>query len=360
MKRVLRIRKTSAFRKQETLFGAAALLAVGLSVFAPECAVADEGGVGFWFPGQFGSLAAVPQVPGWAFGIINVYENVSASGNVAAAREVTLGNLHPNVNVNLNVNIGARPDLVLVAPTYAFATPVLGGQLALTMAGAGGRSSGDLNGTLTVSALGMTAMRQGAISDARYGFTDLYPEASLKWNSGVNNWMIYGIGDIPVGTYDSSRLANFGIGHGALDGGVGYTYFDPKTGHEFSVVTGLSYNLMNPSTGYQNGVDWHVDWGLSQFVTKTVQIGAVGYFYQQLTADRGAAAFLGENLSRVAAIGPQFGFLFPAGSMQGYLNLKGYWEFDAQNRASGWNAWVTLAFSPTPAPTTASHPLITK
>jgi hypothetical protein len=25
---------------------------------------ADEGGLGFWFPGLFGSLAAVPQVPG--------------------------------------------------------------------------------------------------------------------------------------------------------------------------------------------------------------------------------------------------------------------------------------------------------
>jgi hypothetical protein len=68
----------------------------------------------------------------------------------------------------------------------------------------------------------------------------------LRWNSGVNNWMIYGMGDIPVGTYDSTRLANFGIGHGAMDGGVGYTYFDEKAGHEFSVVTGLTYNLVNP------------------------------------------------------------------------------------------------------------------
>ena len=50
--------------------------------------------------------------------------------------------------------------------------------------------------------------------------------------------MVYGMGDIPVGTYDSSRLANFGIDHGAADGGVGYTYFDPKTGHEFSAVIG--------------------------------------------------------------------------------------------------------------------------
>ena len=87
---------------------------------------------------------------------------------------------------------------------------------------------------------------------------------SLRWNSGVNNWMVYGMGDVPVGNDNSSNLANLGIGHGAADGGAGYTDFDPKTGHELSVVTGSTYNLLNPSTGYQNGVDWHVDWGASQ------------------------------------------------------------------------------------------------
>ena len=43
--------------------------------------------------------------------------------------------------------------------------------------------------------------------------------ASLRWNHGVHNFMIYGTGDIPVGTYDPSNLANLGIGHGAADGG---------------------------------------------------------------------------------------------------------------------------------------------
>ena len=33
-------------------------------------AVADEGGVGFYLPGSFGSLAATPGVPGWAWATI--------------------------------------------------------------------------------------------------------------------------------------------------------------------------------------------------------------------------------------------------------------------------------------------------
>ena len=300
----------------------------------------------YWLPGEFGSLSAAPLVPGWAVGIINIYESVSASGNVAAAREVTIGKLNPNVNVNLNLSLSAHPDLVLVDPAYVFATKVLGGQFAVSMGAAAGRSSGELDGILTVTAGPLIAMRQGQITDARYGFSDLYPETSLRWNSGVHSWMVYATGDIPVGTYDSTRLANLGIGHGAIDGGAGYTYFDEK--NEISVVTGMTYNFVNPSTDYQNGIDWHVDWAASQFVTKTTQVGVVGYFFRQLTADRGAAAFLGENLTQVAGIGPQLGFLFPAGSMQGYVNLKAYAEFAAENRAAGFNAWVTLSFSPKP------------
>jgi hypothetical protein len=83
--------------------------------------------------------------------------------------------------------------------------------------------------------------------------------------------MIYMTGDIPVGTYDSDRLANFGIGHGAIDGGAGYTYFDPQTGHEFSTVTGLTGNFDNTSTNYTNGIDWHVDWGASHFLSQQFQ-----------------------------------------------------------------------------------------
>ena len=39
--------------------------------------------------------------------------------------------------------------------------------------------------------------------------------------------MVYGTGDIPVGDYDKTRLANLGLGHGAIDGGVGYVYLLP-------------------------------------------------------------------------------------------------------------------------------------
>ena len=341
---------------------AAATLAAFAIAYSQRVALADESGVSFWLPGQFGSLAAAPGVPGWALGLVNYYPSLRGGGNVAAAREVTLGRFSGTVNVNLNASLKATPDLVFIAPSYTFATPVFGGQLGLSMITAAGRSIADLNGTLTLSGPGGGVItRQGNIDDGRTGFSDLYPLATLKWNSGVNNFMTYVTGDIPVGMYSTTNLANIGIGHGAIDGGVGYTYFNPQTGNEVSAVTGLTYNLVNPSTGYQNGVDWHLDWGASRFLTKTLQIGAVGYFYDQLSADRGCIPSLCPFESRVVGVGPQIGLIFPGQTVQTYLNLKSYYEFDAQDRPSGWNAWVTLAFSPSPpASEKAAPPIVTK
>jgi hypothetical protein len=327
-----------------------------------DVARADEGGVSFWLPGGFGSLAAVPLQPGFSFTDLYVHSSVSGGGNVAASRALNIGTASPTLTVNLNASVQGAADLDAFIPTYAFDQKFLGGQLALSIMGAYGRSQAkiDANVTGALGPIGFAAER--SISDALTDFGDLYPQATMRWNSGVHNFMVYTMEDVPVGAYDPHRIANLGIGHWAADGGGGYTYFDQKAGHEFSVVTGWTYNFINPSTQYQNGIDWHVDWGASQFVTKQVQLGAVGYYFQQITGDSGAGARLGAFESHIAGIGPQFGYLFPVGDkVQGYLNLKGYWEFDAQNRASGWNAWVTLSFSPAAeTPQTAQKPMVYK
>jgi hypothetical protein len=333
-----------------------AMSAVALLAFAPNQARADEGGVGMYLPGSFGSLAAVPGVPGWAVSTIYYHASVSGAGNVAAARQATIGRFNPTVNINLNATLDARSDLDFVGAAYTFASPVLGGQLTLGMLGGFGRTDASIAGTLTASVGPLSVTRSGVIDDARWGIADLFPQAMLKWNSGVNNYMVYMMGNIPVGTYDPSRLANFGLGHGAIDGGGGYTYFNPKTGWEFSAVAGMTYNFENTDTDYRNGVDFHVDYAASKFLSKQLHVGLVGYYYQQLTADSGQPLILGDFKSRIAGIGPQIGYLFPVGDMQGYVNLKGYGEFAAQNRADGWNLWLTFALSPkapepaTPAP----------
>lgn len=70
----------------------------------------------------------------------------------------------------------------------------------------------------------------------------------------------------------------------------------------------------------------HIDWAASKFVTRTVQLGVVGYCFQQITDDSGPGAVLGGFRGMTVEIGPQVGFLFPKlfEGYQGYLNLKAY------------------------------------
>lgn len=332
-----------------TMIRAVTTAAIAASVFstaAIDIARADEGGVSFWLPGLFGSLAATPGQPGWSWA--SVYYHTSVSAN--AGKSFTLGG-------KVVAGLQGQGDLTFFGPSYVFETPVLGAQATFSVLGIAGRNQASISATLTGP---MGNSISGTRTDAVTGFGDIIPQFSLKWNHGVHSLMTYVTGDIPVGSYNSDRLANLGIGHGAIDGGGGYTYFNPATGNEFSMVAGMTYNFKNTDTQYQNGVDFHVDWGTSHFFTKEFQLGLVGYYFQQITGDSGSGAVLGSFQSRVAGIGPQIGYLFPVGDMQGYLNVKGYKEFASENRPEGYNIWLTFALSPKAPDPASAKPIIRK
>jgi hypothetical protein len=336
--------------------GFAALLGILLNV--PNGALADEGGVSFWLPGLFGSLAAAPLQPGWSVTAMEYYDSIRAGGDVALAREIEIGHFTTKLHVDINGDLNSRVDLGLLIPAYVFENRFLGAQASVQMLTIVGRMDTTLQGTIagTLGPFGFSKF--GSRTDELTAAGDLYPMFNLRWNEGVNNFMTYVTGDLPVGQYERTSLANIGIGHYALDGGAGYTYLNPQTGHELSAVAGFTYNYMNPYTNYQSGVDFHVDWGASQFLTKQLLIGAVGYVYDQVTGDSGSGDHVGPFMSRVIGVGPQVGYIFQLGNYQGYVNLKGYSEFDANDRPHGYNAWLSLTISPpapTPPPTATPH-----
>ncbi len=294
---------------------------------------ADEGGLSFWLPGLQGSFAAVPTTPGLSFAAVYVHPSASSDSEIQFPR-----------GGKIDLGINGRGDLLAFGPTYTFSEPLWGGQASISLLAIAGRNTGSVTGSLS-GPLGSVV--SGARSDSITGLGDLFPQFTLKWNDQKNNYMTYVTGNIPIGAYDPDRLANLGLGHAAADWGVGYTYFDPDKGHEFSIVGGLTYNFENTDTDYQSGIDSHLDLAASQFLNDQVFVGAVGYVYQQLTGDSGSGAVLGDFKSRVYGIGPQVGFNFKASEgVDGLLNLKGYYEFGSQNRPEGWNIWLTVAFSP--------------
>lgn len=302
------------------------LFLISISFFSSQSVLADEGGVPFWMSGQYASMAAVPSQPGWSLVLMPyVY-----SGSADNSKNFQHGQ-------SVNAGLSARESIFLFQLGYSAEEKILGGQ---PYVGVGwGPGSNTTTAFASVSSLNTEFNKANSVT----GSTDIYPLASLAWNKGNNNFMTYVTGDIPVGAYSPTSLAAIGIGHTATDAGGGYTYLNNTTGLEFSSVLGATYNWMNNQTNYKNGIDSHLDWSVSQFLSQNWQVGIAGYGYYQLTADSGSGNRVGAFKSQVAAIGPQIGYLFNIGKNQAYINLRTYKEFWAQNRVQGYATIATIS-----------------
>jgi hypothetical protein len=93
-----------------------------------------------------------------------------------------------------------------------------------------GRESATLNANLAATLGPIPFNLSRTLTSSIEGTGDVAPQASLRWNFGVNNWVTYVTGDVPVGPYNSKRLTNLDLGHGAVDSGGGYTYLDTQSG----------------------------------------------------------------------------------------------------------------------------------
>lgn len=332
-------------------------IVVGIIALASQAALADEGGASFWLEGSYASFAAVPSTPGWQITAELYYAGTRDSGAAAEERAIrTEGGGTQLVNANVSKNLNSFLQTMTITPAYAFATPVFGAQLVVEVAALVGQNGVGLMETLVTQGGPNPVTVQENRYNAVTSFGDLAPQVSLLWSRGVDNFIVYATGNIPVGYFNPQSTANIGIGHGAIDAGGGYTYYNQKTGLEFSFVTGVTYNLIDPLTNYTNGVDWHLDWGASVSPSPSAYVGVAGYAYNQFTPDIGSPPALGPIRSRVIGIGPQFGFNVPVGSgMQADVSLRAYGEFAAQDRPAGWDAWLTLSLSPAaPTPTPAT------
>jgi hypothetical protein len=298
-----------------------------LASFAPSVVRADEGGASMWLPGQFASFAAVPVDPGFSLEAMFYFRKASAIAGTDFSR-----------GGGLLVGLNTTEQYLYLTPSYAFARPVLNGQLSLGVTFSTGRADTLVWGVLTGP--GGNSL-SAASCDSAAGISDLYPLASLKWQVGAHNAMAYTMVGVPLGTYDPNRLAGVGLGHWSLDFGMGYTFL-PLSGFEFSVTAGFTYNFVNPTTRYQSGMDGHIDLGTSYALSDALYVGAVGYLFNQVSPDTGGDLRLGGFRLRIMGAGPQVGWSFTIGRLAIDVNVRAYWEFAAENRPEGWNAYLVV------------------
>ena len=88
-----------------------------------------------------------------------------------------------SIQAQINANVHATADIAFVIPSYVFATPVLGGQLSLSLLEGYGGATASLIGTVSGTVTGPLGNslpfgpRFDAINSSVTGFTDLIPIA---------------------------------------------------------------------------------------------------------------------------------------------------------------------------------------
>jgi len=150
----------------------AAVVVAGL-VLVPHASFADEGGVSFWLPNQFASLAAGPSAPGWTFAASPYYASVGAGADVAKARDIQIGRFNSTVDLGLAASLEATARLIFISSSYVFESPVLGGQAAIRPAVPAGNADSSLAGTLTISVPSGSRTQPFYVSNSASGFGDL-------------------------------------------------------------------------------------------------------------------------------------------------------------------------------------------
>ena len=104
-----------------------------------------------------------------------------------------------------------------------------------------------------------------------------------------------------------------------------------------SALNRYEFNTEQRDTHVTPGQAYTLEWGVSKTVAKVIDLGAVGYYQQQVTSNSGAPA---SSRNRVAAAGPEINVVFPKQML--FISFRYDYEFMAENRAQGHTFALTL------------------
>jgi hypothetical protein len=166
----------------------------------------------------------------------------------------------------------------------------------------------------------------------------------LNWDFGQFHLMAGLTFYAPTGSYDRQRIIDIGTNRWAVEPDAGLTWMSEGSGREASVFAGYTVNTENTATHYLSGNEFHVDFVLAQHLLNGMVFGVTGYALQQTTPDSGRGAVFGPFRGRVIALGPLIGKTFEMGRIPVSFKIKYDVEFEAQNRSSGNELWITAAF----------------
>lgn len=309
-------------------------------------AYASENGVDVYPAATYGDFTMNIHPPGWVIrnNVYNIYGNLY---NYPTPLHEEIQGKNVTLPARSNINLSAWVNLLQIA--WSSKQPaLLGGRYftAINLAVA------SVHDAVDISIPGMGPV--GHVGGNATGFGDIYAiPFGLLWDQGNFHWMAYEDIVMPVGKYSDTAVAKIGKDYWAYDTVAGLTWLDPDGGHEVSFCLGYMANTENTDTHYRSGDEFHVDYTLAQYFSKTFGIGLTGYFYTQLNKDSGSGynalnALYGGTLdglkSEAAAIGPAV--LWTPTTIYGRpLTIIAKWldEFHTKNRFKGGQIFLSAS-----------------
>ena len=180
----------------------------------------------------------------------------------------------------------------------------------------------------------------GSFSGDTFGGGDLFVEGTLSWHLKQFDFSVASGVDAPTGDSPSQPGPSTtpGLGYWTFMQTAGATwYIDEEKTWAVSALNRYEFNTEQRDTHITLGDVYTLEWGVSKSVCKEADLGVVGYYQQQVTANSGAAA---NTRNRVAAVGPEVSVMFPKQML--FLSLRYNYEFMAENRAQGHTVALTV------------------
>lgn len=182
------------------------------------------------------------------------------------------------------------------------------------------------------------SVEAGGYSSDTFGIGDVFAEGTLSWHIqrfdfsfGAGFWA-------PTGNSSAPPTTDAGAGYWTpmLTAGVTW-YMDSEKTWSVSALNRYEFNTEQRDTNITPGQAYTLEWGIAKSVTKTIDLGAVGYYQQQTT---GGNVNGSSGHDRVAAVGPEISVAFPKPMF--FVSLRYLYEFMAKDRAQGQTFALTL------------------
>ncbi len=268
--------------------------------------------------------------------------------NDQSGNKVSSITLNPGPGRGATINASMNLDMYAFVPALVWVSPweILGAKYSANVSGTFANAS--------INSAVFNARGLGAKSDqSTFGIGDpFFQPIWLGWTRP--HWDFeagYGF-YAPVGKYSTVTLSapggsltvpasdNIGLGYWTqqIQGGAAWY---PWTNHATAVTLVMTYEYNSPQQGtdIQNGQNFWVNWGISQYLPLTkdqkllLEVGPAGYYEWQLTDTTGSLTQSPSSRTQVGAIGGQLGLTYVPWNL--VLDFHAFYEYYANNRVQG-------------------------